>query len=68
MLGSRVRIGGGRLPEVELDQLGQFDVVLYLGVLYHMKEPLVCLERVRAVTKEVAVIETEAVHLAGPRE
>ena len=30
-----------------------------------MKEPLTCLERVRAVTKEVAVIETEAVHLEG---
>jgi hypothetical protein len=30
-----------------------------------MKEPLTCLERVRAVTKEVAVIETEAVHLQG---
>ena len=47
---------------LDLEQLGQFDVVLYLGVLYHMKEPLTCLERVRAVTKEVAVIETEAVH------
>ena len=50
---------------VDLAQLGQFDVVLYLGVLYHMKEPLTCLERVRAVTKEVAVIETEAVHIQG---
>jgi tRNA (mo5U34)-methyltransferase len=50
---------------VDLDDLGQFDVVLYLGVLYHMKEPLTCLERLRAVTKEVAVIETEAVHLQG---
>jgi hypothetical protein len=50
---------------VDLAGLGPFDVVLYLGVLYHMKEPLTCLERVRAVTKEVAVIETEAVHLQG---
>jgi tRNA (mo5U34)-methyltransferase len=49
--------------KVDLEELGQFDVVLYLGVLYHMKEPLTCLERVRAVTKEVAVIETEAVHI-----
>jgi len=49
----------------DLEALGQFDVVLYLGVLYHMKEPLTCLERVRATTKEVAVIETEAVHLNG---
>ena len=53
----------GDFQKVDLDELGQFDVVLYLGVLYHMKEPLTCLERLRAVTKEVAVIETEAVHI-----
>jgi tRNA (mo5U34)-methyltransferase len=45
-----------------LDDIGKFDVVLYLGVLYHMKEPLTCLERVRRVTRQVAVIETEALH------
>jgi tRNA (mo5U34)-methyltransferase len=50
---------------MDLSTLGTFDVVLYLGVLYHMKEPLTCLERVRAVTDEVAVVETEAVHLNG---
>jgi tRNA (mo5U34)-methyltransferase len=55
----------GDFVKVDLDALGRFDVVLYLGVLYHMKEPLTCLERLRAVTKEVAVIETEAVHLQG---
>jgi tRNA (mo5U34)-methyltransferase len=49
----------------DLAELGVFDVVLYLGVLYHMKEPLTCLERVRAVTGEVAVIETLALHLQG---
>ncbi len=49
----------------DLEPLGSFDVVLYLGVLYHMKEPLTCLERVRSITKEVAVIETEAVHLTN---
>ena len=46
---------------VDLSSLRTFDVVLYLGVLYHMKEPLGCLERVRAVAREVAVIETTAV-------
>jgi hypothetical protein len=30
-----------------------------------MKEPLTCLERVRSVTGEVAVIETLALHLQG---
>jgi tRNA (mo5U34)-methyltransferase len=47
----------------DLDTLGAFDVVLYLGVLYHMKEPLTCLERVRAVTRQIAVIETAALDI-----
>ncbi len=64
-LGSKVEPVVADFQTVDLDQLGQFDVVLYLGVLYHMKEPLTCLERLRAVTKEVAVIETEAVHIEG---
>src|SRR5258705_1101822 len=50
---------------VDLPALGTFDVVLYLGVLYHMKEPLTCLERLRAVTREVAVIETVAIRVPG---
>ena len=64
-LGSKVEPVVADFQTVDLGELGPFDVVLYLGVLYHMKEPLTCLERVRAVTKEVAVIETEAVHLQG---
>jgi tRNA (mo5U34)-methyltransferase len=64
-LDSKVEAVVGDFQKIDLDQLGQFDVVLYLGVLYHMKEPLTCLERLFAVTKEVAVIETEAVHIQG---
>ena len=64
-LGSKVEPVVADFQTVDLAELGQFDVVLYLGVLYHMKEPLTCLERVRAVTNEMAVIETEAVHLQG---
>jgi tRNA (mo5U34)-methyltransferase len=64
-LSSKVTPVVGDFQRIDLDELGQFDVVLYLGVLYHMKEPLTCLERVRSVTNEVAVIETEAVHING---
>src|ERR1700739_2860423 len=38
---------------------GYFDVVLFLGVLYHMKNPIEALERVASVCKELLVIETE---------
>jgi tRNA (mo5U34)-methyltransferase len=64
-LDSKVEPVVGDFQKIDLDSLGAFDVVLYLGVLYHMKEPLTCLERLRTVTKEVAVIETEAVHIQG---
>ncbi|HEX3840207.1 MAG TPA: methyltransferase domain-containing protein [Acidimicrobiales bacterium] len=62
-LRSQVEEVVGDFTTMDINLLGRFDVVLFLGVLYHLKEPLTCLERVRAVTKQVAVIETEAVHL-----
>ncbi len=64
-LGSHVEPVLADFTTVDLETLGTFDVVLYLGVLYHMKEPLTCLERVRAVTREVAVIETVAARVPG---
>lgn len=64
-LGSTVEAIVADFATVDLDSVGTFDVVLYLGVLYHMKEPLRAVERLRAVTDEVAVIETQAVHVRG---
>jgi tRNA (mo5U34)-methyltransferase len=62
-LASRVEPVVADFATTDLDAVGAFDVVLYLGVLYHMKEPLTCLERLRTVTRQVAVIETVAMHL-----
>jgi tRNA (mo5U34)-methyltransferase len=44
--------------------LGQFDVVLFLGVLYHTRYPLEMLERVASLTRGVMVLETESFTLA----
>jgi tRNA (mo5U34)-methyltransferase len=62
VLGSRVEPMVGDFMQLGPDEIGRFDVVLFLGVLYHLREPLSALERIRALTSEVAVIETEAVH------
>jgi tRNA (mo5U34)-methyltransferase len=40
--------------------VGRFDVVLFLGVLYHLKHPLLALERVCSVTKNFAAVESFA--------
>ena len=39
--------------------LGQFDIVLMLGLLYHLEDPIGALHRVRAMCRKVAVIETQ---------
>jgi tRNA (mo5U34)-methyltransferase len=65
VLGSKVEPMLADFATVDLDTVGHFDVALYLGVLYHMKEPLRALERLFLVTDEVAVIETQAVHIEG---
>jgi tRNA (mo5U34)-methyltransferase len=44
----------------ELDTLGTFDVVLFLGVLYHLPDPLAVLAAVAALARELLVVETHA--------
>jgi tRNA (mo5U34)-methyltransferase len=65
VLSSKVEPVVADFATMDLETIGTFDVVLYLGVLYHMKEPLCVLERLRQVTTEVAVVETQAVAIAG---
>lgn len=64
-LGSQVDTVVADFQTVDLEALGTFDVVLYLGVLYHMPEPLTCLRRVRQVTSEVAAIGTVGLDAPG---
>ena len=59
-LGSSVEVVVGDLLDYDLSKLGTFDVVLYLGVLYHVRHPLLALERLAAVTRGTAIIETQA--------
>ena len=64
-LGSKVETVVEDFMESDPNKLGTFDVVLFLGVLYHMQNPLLSLQRVAALTKDMAVIETEAMALPG---
>ncbi len=64
-LGSRVEAVVGDFMKMPSGSIGTFDVVMFLGVLYHLEEPLTGLRRVRELTNEVAVVETEAIELIG---
>lgn len=47
---------------------GEFDVVLFLGVLYHAPDPLGYLKRVRSITRKYALVETvvDMLHIDRP--
>ncbi|MGH9871898.1 MAG: DUF1698 domain-containing protein [Pyrinomonadaceae bacterium] len=49
-----------RLNVYELNSrsVGQFDITLALGLLYHLKHPILALENLYQVTKDLLIIET----------
>ena len=57
---------GSSVEPLELDVLGlspasadgMYDLVLFLGVLYHVRDPLLALEHVASVTRSSLVLET----------
>jgi tRNA (mo5U34)-methyltransferase len=63
--GSGVEPVVGDFATMDLAPLGRFDVVLFLGVLYHLTDPLGALRRLASLTRERAIIETEAVVIPG---
>ncbi len=60
-LNSRVEFHELSVYEVTKGRLGSFDIVLFLGVLYHLRHPLLALEQVCEVTRDCAVIETHVI-------
>ena len=45
--------------ELSPDRVGTFDLVLFIGVLYHMRHPLLALERVFSVTRDRLILQTQ---------
>jgi tRNA (mo5U34)-methyltransferase len=62
-LGSSVEAVECEVLDAGPETLGTFDVVLFLGVLYHMRHPLLALERMASVTRELLVVETHMVDI-----
>ncbi len=67
VLGSKVEDKWIEVLSLSPDTVGVFDVVLFLGVLYHMKHPLLALERVASVTRGQLIMQTQVDMLAVNR-
>jgi len=56
------------LYDLTPERIGRFDIVLFMGVLYHLKHPLLGLERVCALTTNMAAVDSFVLrdeHLPG---
>ena len=58
---SNVSFFEGNCEQLRAEDVGQFDLTLFLGVLYHLENPMLCLRNLSAVTKELSIVETQVI-------
>jgi len=46
------------VQDLSVERVGLFDVVLFLGVFYHLRHPYAVLERLAKIAKECLIVET----------
>jgi tRNA (mo5U34)-methyltransferase len=66
-LGSRVESREIAVEDLSPDTVGVFDLVLFLGVLYHSQDPLRYLRNMRAICTRQLIVETHVDALDYPR-
>jgi Protein of unknown function (DUF1698) len=67
-LGSKVEDHEIDVFDISPETIGMFDVVLFLGVLYHLRDPFGGLARAASVTRELLIVETHVDFLDQERE
>jgi tRNA (mo5U34)-methyltransferase len=58
LLDSKVEYVQGSVYELSPGSIGTFDVVFFCGVLYHLRYPLLAVDRIWEVTKQYMLLET----------
>ena len=51
----------GNCEDLRVEETGEFDLTLFLGLLYHLENPILCIRNIARLTKELCVIETQVV-------
>ncbi len=65
ILGSKVKHVVDNVYNLTPEKYGKFDVVIFVGVLYHLRNPLLALDRVREMANEGGTVIVES-HIANP--
>jgi tRNA (mo5U34)-methyltransferase len=59
LLGSQVKFQQDNVYNLSAERYGEFDLVLFLGVLYHLRDPLLALDRIWDVCRGRLIVETQ---------
>jgi tRNA (mo5U34)-methyltransferase len=61
LLGSQVEYVEENVYNLSVDRYGRFDLVLFLGVLYHLRNPMQALDAIRDVCEDRLIVETQMI-------
>jgi tRNA (mo5U34)-methyltransferase len=68
LLGSRVQQRLLDVDEISPATVGLFDYVLFFGVFYHLRHPLLGMEKICSITREAAFVESYVTDGASPSD
>jgi tRNA (mo5U34)-methyltransferase len=69
LVGSEVEMLQRNVYDLSPEEFGTFDLVLFLGVLYHLRDPMLALDRIWSVARDKLIVETQMIDealLVGP--
>lgn len=68
MIGSKVDYRILDVDELSPETVGIFDYVLFFGVFYHLRNPLLGMEKICAITRQAAFVESYVTDGAAPTD
>ncbi|MBI2816647.1 MAG: methyltransferase domain-containing protein [Acidobacteria bacterium] len=51
----------GNCEQLRAEDVGQHELTLFLGLLYHLENPMLCLRNVSSITQELCICETQVI-------
>ncbi len=61
LLGSEVEFIQENVYNLSPERFGRFDLILFLGVLYHLRDPMLALDRIWAMARGRLIVETQVI-------
>ncbi len=57
----QITLRQGNCEDIHPEDVGQHELTLFLGLLYHLENPMLCLRNIASITKELCVVETQVI-------